>query len=161
RLSLALGTALLYGTMLAAAPASAQGLPLPTLPIPTVPPILPTRTPTPTATSTPTSTPTATLTNTPTATPTATASPTATATATATPTATPTGNPIVVENMQPGSSMWLLPNNGMKLSDDTNNQIKGFGSSTSVNKGGSVNFSVTVNPPQSFTIAFFRMGWYG
>jgi hypothetical protein len=77
------------------------------------------------------------------------------------PTLSQSGNPIVIENQQPGTDQWNIPNNGYSLSDDTSNQIKGYASATSVNKGGALGISVTVNPAQSFTIAFYRMGWYG
>src|SRR5205807_9812627 len=86
----------------------------------------------------------------------------------ATPTDTPTtvgpattvassGNPIVTENQQPGTANWQITNS----SDDTNNQIKGYASAVSVNKGASLSFSVTVHPVQTFNIAFYRMGYYG
>jgi hypothetical protein len=71
-------------------------------------------------------------------------------------------NPIVVENQQPGSSLWQIPSGpGFQIADDTNNQIKGYASETSVNQGDSITFYVTVNPAQSFTLSIFRMGWYG
>src|SRR5438105_3306991 len=82
-------------------------------------------------------------------------------TLTVVPTLSQAGNPIVIENQQPGTGQWQIPNSGYQLSDDTTNQIKGYASATSVNKGGSLGFSVSVNPAQSFTIAFYRMGWYG
>src|SRR5439155_21737696 len=65
------------------------------------------------------------------------------------------------ENQQPGTDQWQVPNTGFQLADDTSNQIKGYSSATSVNKGGTLNFSVTVNLAQMFTITFYRMGWYG
>ena len=71
------------------------------------------------------------------------------------------GNPIVVENQQPGTDQWQIPTNGYSVSDDTSGQIKGYASATSVNKGSAISFSVTVNPAQSFNIAFYRLGWYG
>ncbi len=71
------------------------------------------------------------------------------------------GNPIVIENQQPGTDQWQIPTTGFQLSDDTSNQIKGYSSAVSANKGGTLSFSVTVNPAQTFTIAFYRMGWYG
>ncbi len=40
--------------------------------------------------------------------------------------------------------MWL---NGYRAADDTNKQIKGYASATSVNKDGSINLYVSVNPP--------------
>src|SRR5881296_2320715 len=39
-------------------------------------------------------------------------------------------NPIVVENQQPGTGAWWWT----KLADDTNQQIKGYASATSVNQ---------------------------
>src|SRR5438105_10340308 len=82
-------------------------------------------------------------------------------TLTVVPTLSQAGNPIVIENQQPGTGQWQIPNSGYQLSDDTTNQVKGYASATSVNKGGSLGISVSVNPAQSFTIAFYRMGWYG
>src|SRR5437867_2154718 len=66
-------------------------------------------------------------------------------------------NPIVLENQQPGSTNWLwsLP------ADDTNGQIKGYVSATSVFQNQSITLYVTVNPAQTYTIDFYRMGWYG
>src|SRR5207244_4100441 len=55
---------------------------------------------------------------------------------------------------------WQIPNAGFQLANDTSNQIKGYASATSVNKGSSLSLSVTVNPAQTFTISFYRMGWY-
>src|SRR6266568_1857090 len=40
-------------------------------------------------------------------------------------------------------------------------QIKGYASATSVLQGDSLNLYVTVNPAQTFTIDFYRVGWYG
>src|SRR2546423_11673860 len=66
-------------------------------------------------------------------------------------------NPIVVENQQPGSGNWMWS----KLADDQSLQIKGFASATSVSQNGIINFYVTVNPVQNYTIDFYRFGWYG
>src|SRR5881628_2937608 len=65
-------------------------------------------------------------------------------------------NPIVLENQQPGSTNWLwsLP------ADDTNGQIKGYASATSVKQNESITLYVTVNPAQTYTIDFYRRGWY-
>src|SRR6266853_1980073 len=127
---------------LTGSPAAAQVPPLPTdiLPLPT-----------PTATPPPIDTPP----------PTATA--TAMATATATPTQTPPAgaNPIVAENQQSGTAQWQIPNAGFQVADDVGNQIKGYASAVSVNNGETLSISVTVNPAQTFTIAIYRMGWYG
>ncbi len=68
-------------------------------------------------------------------------------------------NPIIIENQQAGSDAWRPWQTGASA-DDTSKQIKGYASATSVNKGGSINFHVTVRPAQSYTIDVFRMGWY-
>src|SRR5207237_7770983 len=65
-------------------------------------------------------------------------------------------NPIVLENQQPGSGNWMWS----KLADDTNQQIKGFASATSVKQNENLTFYVTVNPAQNYTIDFYRFGWY-
>src|SRR3954470_3748182 len=59
-------------------------------------------------------------------------------------------NPIVVENQQPGSSGWQWS----KMADDVNQQIKGYGSATSVNQNENIIFYVSVNPVQNYTIDF-------
>src|SRR6266581_3520341 len=65
-------------------------------------------------------------------------------------------NPIVVENQQPGSNDWVWS----KVGDDATGQIKGYASATSVNQNESITFYVTVNPAQTYTIDFYRIGWY-
>src|SRR2546429_2075933 len=65
-------------------------------------------------------------------------------------------NPIVLENQQPGSGNWMWS----KLADDTAQQIKGYASATSVNQSQNITFYVSVNPVQSYTIDFYRFGWY-
>ena len=67
------------------------------------------------------------------------------------------GNPIVVENGKPGSDRWYLNN----PADDVNHQIKGYASATSVDKGDSINFHISVAPVQTYSIEIYRMGWYG
>jgi uncharacterized membrane protein len=67
-------------------------------------------------------------------------------------------NPIVVENQQTGTTAWQIPWGA--AANDTAGQIKGYASATSVNKGGSINFHVSVNPAQTYTIEVYRMGWY-
>ena len=66
-------------------------------------------------------------------------------------------NPIVLENQQPGSSSWMWS----KMADDTNQQIKGYASATSVNQSDNITLYVSVNPAQNYTIDFYRFGWYG
>lgn len=69
-------------------------------------------------------------------------------------------NPVAVENGQAGSAGWQLLQSGHRVSDDTNQQIKGFASAVSVNKGESLTLYVTVNPAQTYTVAIYRIGWY-
>ncbi|MGA1999909.1 MAG: Ig-like domain-containing protein [Terriglobales bacterium] len=66
-------------------------------------------------------------------------------------------NPIVVENQQPGTSAWQIQGN---TGSDAVGQIKAYMSATSVNKGGSIDFHVSVNPAQTYTIDVYRLGWY-
>ena len=66
-------------------------------------------------------------------------------------------NPIVIENQQPGSSGWRLT---LNRASDATGQIKGYASATSVNKGQSITFYVSVNPAQSYSIDVYRIGWY-
>ncbi len=70
-------------------------------------------------------------------------------------------NPIVFENQQPGTDQWQIGIGNFKSSDDKTQQVKGYASATSVNKGNSITFYVTVNPTQTYTIDIYRMGWYG
>jgi len=75
---------------------------------------------------------------------------------------TPSGsNPIVAENTCPGSTAWQIPSAGKQLATDAGGQIKGYASLTSVNKGSSIAFKVTVKPAQNYSIDVYRMGWYG
>jgi hypothetical protein len=67
-------------------------------------------------------------------------------------------NPIVTENQQPGTPGWQI---GGLVADDATGQIKGYASATSVSQNQSLNFYVTVNPPQNFNMDFYRIGWYG
>jgi phosphodiesterase/alkaline phosphatase D-like protein len=67
-------------------------------------------------------------------------------------------NPIVAENQQTGTNAWQI---GALVADDTNGQIKGYASLTSVSQGQSISLYVSVNPAQTYTIDFFRVGWYG
>lgn len=39
--------------------------------------------------------------------------------------------------------------------------VVGYTSTPSVNKGSSITFKISVNPAQTYTIDFYRMGWYG
>jgi len=66
----------------------------------------------------------------------------------------------VLENQQPGSGNWQMLLSGFQPADDTVKQIKGYASATSVNKGESITFYVTVTPAQNYTLDVYRMGWY-
>ncbi|MGH1493417.1 MAG: N,N-dimethylformamidase beta subunit family domain-containing protein, partial [Acidimicrobiales bacterium] len=65
-------------------------------------------------------------------------------------------NPIEVENKNPGTDQWRLT----KPADDLTKQIKGYTSATTVNLGQSIDFHVSVNSAQDYSIEFYRMGWY-
>ena len=65
-------------------------------------------------------------------------------------------NPTVTENQLPGTTAWRLN----KRADDVQKQIKGFASRTSVDKGETIDFHVSVSNPQNFSIKIFRIGWY-
>ncbi|MEB3182388.1 MAG: N,N-dimethylformamidase beta subunit family domain-containing protein [Nostocaceae cyanobacterium] len=63
-------------------------------------------------------------------------------------------NPIVVENLKQGTKGWKLTNPA------TNQEIEGYASLTSVNRGGEIKLFVNTKEP-NYTIEIFRMGWYG
>jgi hypothetical protein len=70
-------------------------------------------------------------------------------------------SPIALENQQPGSGNWQMGlSPSFRPADDVVKQIKGYASATSVNKGESITFYVTVTPAQSYTMDVYRMGWY-
>ena len=70
-------------------------------------------------------------------------------------------NPITVENAQTGTTGWQIGRSGFRVADDTTQQIKGYGSATSVNRGSAITFYVSVNAPQAYSIDVYRIGWYG
>jgi chitodextrinase len=80
------------------------------------------------------------------------------AAALAPPTAAAADNPIVAENLQPGTQDWQIP--WGSAADDTTKQIKGYASAVSVNKGENITFYVSVSTPQTYTIDVYRIGWY-
>ncbi len=67
-------------------------------------------------------------------------------------------NPITIENQKPGTNSWTLQ--GSKRSSDKINEIKGYADKVSVQKGEKIDFKVTVNPAQNFTMEIYRLGWY-
>lgn len=70
-------------------------------------------------------------------------------------------NPIVIENQNAGTTAWRLGQAGYLIADDTNRQVEGYASATSVNKGESLDFFVSVKTPQNFTADIYRLGYYG
>jgi hypothetical protein len=68
-------------------------------------------------------------------------------------------SPVATENQQPGSGNWAMWVGGIPA-DDVGKQIKGYASATSVNKGDSITFYVSVATAQTYTIDFYRMGYY-
>src|SRR5437763_2623889 len=69
-------------------------------------------------------------------------------------------NPIVVENQQPGTDAWYIWKYP-KIADDTSQQIKGYASAVSVNKGQGITVYVSVNPAQTYMMDIYRIGCYG
>ena len=66
---------------------------------------------------------------------------------------------VATENQQPGSGNWAMWVGGVPA-DDVGKQIKGYASATSVNKGDSITFYVSVATAQAYTIDIYRMGYY-
>jgi hypothetical protein len=70
--------------------------------------------------------------------------------------AIPPANPIVLENRNQGTTSWQLDIDRKA----ENHQIEGYASATSVNKGGSINFMVSLSSSAQYTMDIYRMGWY-
>lgn len=66
-------------------------------------------------------------------------------------------NLISAENRRPGSQEWRT---GARTATDDRRQIQGYASATSVNRGGTISFHVTVEREERFTVAIYRFGWY-
>lgn len=49
---------------------------------------------------------------------------------------------------------------GPRMADDVRRQIKGFASAGGVAPGGALDFRITVDPPQEFTVDVYRIGHY-
>ncbi len=64
------------------------------------------------------------------------------------------------ENVRRGSNAWQIGSSGTRSSTDDVAQIKGFTSKTSVRVGESIDFHVSVDQEQPFTIDIYRFGWY-
>src|SRR5688572_28699959 len=66
------------------------------------------------------------------------------------------------ENQKPGTTDWLLTNT--RINPATKYRcpwIEGYCSRTSVRAGETIEFKVSTNPPSSFTIDLYRLGYYG
>ena len=61
------------------------------------------------------------------------------------------------ENQQPGTTAWNITN---PVSDVTP-EVAGFASAPSVNKGGTLDFKVSLAQPGQYTINVYRLGYYG
>jgi Domain of unknown function (DUF4082)/Bacterial Ig-like domain (group 1) len=66
-------------------------------------------------------------------------------------------NATYLENQQPGTTAWNLSN----PVTTTAPEIAGYASATSVNKGGSLPFKITLAQPGQYTINVYRLGYYG
>ncbi|MCC5637261.1 DUF4082 domain-containing protein [Nostoc sp. CHAB 5844] len=64
-------------------------------------------------------------------------------------------NPIVLENQKPGTTNWKITNQA------NNNEIAGYATATSINKGSSLGIKVSVATPGAFNIDIYRLGYYG
>ncbi len=67
---------------------------------------------------------------------------------------------IPAENARRGSTAWRIGSHHTRSSTDDVGQIKGFTSKTSVRVGESIDFHVSVDQEQLFTIDIYRFGWY-
>jgi len=76
-------------------------------------------------------------------------------------------NDIVIENQKTGTTAWQIGLPPYAVSNDTDLWIRGYASATSINKGQSITFNITVNPynwksgPVQYYIDVYRIGWYG
>jgi hypothetical protein len=65
-------------------------------------------------------------------------------------------NPVVTENQLAGSTNWFIAAEDLAL----NHEIEGYAASVSVNRGEGLVYYVRSSTP-SYTVAVYRMGWYG
>ena len=70
--------------------------------------------------------------------------------------AVPPANPIVLENQNPGTTSWQLTVDHKAL----NQEIEGYASKTSVNKGSTIDFKVSLSSNAQYTMDIYRLGWY-
>ncbi|MEO8630171.1 MAG: N,N-dimethylformamidase beta subunit family domain-containing protein [Betaproteobacteria bacterium] len=65
-------------------------------------------------------------------------------------------NAVYLENQQPGTTAWEIAN----PVTDTAPEIAGYAGATSVNKGGTLPFKISVAQPGQYSIAVYRLGHY-
>lgn len=65
-------------------------------------------------------------------------------------------NPIVVENQQAGTTSWQFDN----YNKESQHEIEGYASLTSVNKGSPISFMVSLSTNAQYTMDIYRMGYY-
>src|SRR5687768_12190313 len=63
-------------------------------------------------------------------------------------------NPIPAENLRQPTTQWLAP-------EATPPAIEGYSSAVSAAPGETITFHVSTNPPASYRILVYRVGWYG
>lgn len=71
----------------------------------------------------------------------------------------PEPNPVVVENRKPGTTDWQLEK--VELDGKRSRTIEGFCSATSVRAGRELTVYVSTDPPSSYRVDLYRMGYYG
>jgi hypothetical protein len=64
-------------------------------------------------------------------------------------------NPVITENLKPGTAAWGLTNAA------TAREIEGYCDATSYNRGATVNLKVNSLAAENFNLEVFRLGWYG
>ncbi|MYW01601.1 N,N-dimethylformamidase beta subunit family domain-containing protein [Streptomyces sp. SID3343] len=67
---------------------------------------------------------------------------------------------IADENARQGTEDWKHGKIG-HASNDTDRQCQGYASTSTVTAGQTIDFFVTVNPVQRFTVSVYRLGYYG
>ncbi|HWD38479.1 MAG TPA: hypothetical protein VG944_06495, partial [Fimbriimonas sp.] len=76
-------------------------------------------------------------------------------------------NPIVVENVKPGTTDWLLnsiePRVGTTVEELCVHRpaIEAYCSHASINASETLSVFVSTDPPSPFTVDLYRMGYYG
>lgn len=69
----------------------------------------------------------------------------------------PAGGPVEAVAL-PAATVWTPHATGFTIADDVAHQIKAYASATSVGRGESVDFHVSVSPTQPFRVQVFRLG---